>query len=97
MITNPQYTYLKVGIFLQPDNQVFRRFVGSISPALVPKLLMSAVRSEGFGAENATLTFYHEMDWEDKADIEKVLGVQVKEYEVKVYVYDGVSSLMWSH
>jgi hypothetical protein len=89
IITNPQYTYLKVGISMQPDNEIFRRFIGSISPATIPDVLLSVARSEGFGAENATLTFYSEMDWEDKADLEKVLGGQIKDGEVKLYLYAG--------
>jgi len=83
VIHNPKYTYLKVGISVEPDNRVLRLFLGLVNPEKMPELIMSVAESREFGAQNATLKFYHEMDWEDKA------GLNIKEGEISIYVYDG--------
>ena len=87
IITNPNYTSsINVGIRIIPDNEILRLFLAVIDIINIPNLLMNTSRSTRFGVENAHILFYNEMDWEDKD------GLNIKEGEVNIYLYDGKSN-----
>jgi hypothetical protein len=88
IIENPTYTSHSVGIYIEPDNRVLRLFMGSIAISTLPKLVLSLLKSIGFGDENCSLKFFHELDWED---IEE-LGSEMKETDLCLYLYDGNSN-----
>ena len=82
IIVNPGYTNaISVGISLSPENEPLKFFISAIKPVNVPLLIERIVASQGYSQEFISLLFYHEMDWEDKADID------ITEGEVSVYSY----------
>lgn len=87
IITNPEYTNcVKIGILLAPDNETLRFFLASLRVQKFPNYIASASKSNGFGEENASVKYFNEMDWEDKD------GLDIKESDVNIYVYDGNSN-----
>jgi ferredoxin-fold anticodon binding domain-containing protein len=87
IITNPNYTSsVNVGIRIIPDNEILRFFLALIDVIKIPNLLINTSKSKRFGVENAHILFYDEMDWEEKD------GLDIKEGDVNIYVYDGKSN-----
>jgi len=78
---------MKVGIELEPDNEILRLFLSGAYLSNYPKLIDSVTNSTRWGQEFQNIMFFHEMDWEDKAGLEKIGGI--KEGEVDIYLYDG--------
>lgn len=82
IITNPDYTNtVKVGVSLVPENEPLKFFLSNVRLLDIPELLLSVSQSKGYSQEFISLKFYHEMDWEDKEDID------IREGDVNVYVY----------
>lgn len=87
IIVNPNYTsWSKVGIKINPDNEILRFFLASLRIAKLPDCIINTSKSKGFGVENASIKFFHEMDWEDKE------GLDINEGDVNIYIYDGKSN-----
>ena len=87
IIENPDYTRKKVGITTVPYNEVLTMFLASLSVEKMPGFISACSHSSSFGVENASLRFFHEMDWEDLAQLAAV--GEMKEGNVNIYVYDG--------
>ena len=80
IIENPEYTsVVKVGISLNPDNEVLRFFLSSLKLEDMPIMLESIINSKGIGSEFSSLIYYEEMDWEDKE------GLDIEAGDINIY------------
>lgn len=68
-------------LILVPNEDTISTFIHSVKLAKVPVLLQNVACSKGYSQEFISLLFYHEMDWEDKEDVD------IQEGEVCLYVY----------
>jgi len=88
IVKNPNYTStVKIGLDITPDDEILRLFLAVIKIGDYPKLITAVSKSTRFGMEDADIMFFHEMDWEAKAALERIGGI--KEGEVDIYLYDG--------
>ena len=78
---------MKVGIELDPDNEMLRLFLSGVFLENYPQLIESVAKSTRWGQEFLSINFFDEMDWEAKAELERKGGI--REGQVDVYVYDG--------
>lgn len=90
IITNPNYTNrCKIGVELTPKNDIVPLFFSGLSVSKFDKYILSCSHSNSFGFEDSWVTFYEEMDWEEKSNLEYLGGIN--ENEVNIYLYDGKS------
>ena len=74
-------------IKFEPENVILSAFFSSLKVIKFPEYIFNGCISVGFGAENTSVKFYNEMDWEDFAELGKIGGIQ--KGEVNIYFYDG--------
>lgn len=88
IISNPSYTdSIDIGLELSPDDEVLRLFLAAIGKEHLLALLVSISESRGFTIENARLSFFSELDWEDKESLAYLGGI--KKDQIYIYNYDG--------
>jgi len=74
-------------IRFEPENAILSGFLSCLKVQRFYEYILNDFKSVGFGAENCSIKFFDELDWEDKAELEKIGGI--KEGEVDIYLYDG--------
>jgi hypothetical protein len=88
IIKNPKYTNVtKVGIELDPDDEILRLFLSGVYLENYPHFIESVAKSTRWGQEFLSINFFDEMNWEAKAELERKGGI--KEGQIDIYVYDG--------
>ncbi|MGB4775659.1 MAG: hypothetical protein WBP45_10825 [Daejeonella sp.] len=84
IIYNPNYTdVVKIGLIIQPDNDPLKFFLSGVNLKNFPELIEYVSGSNSWGQEFISIRFFNDMDWEDKAELNKIGGI--KEGEVSVY------------
>lgn len=87
IITTDKSSPNKLRIDFIPSNNTLSMFFSNLKTIDFFDYIIQTVNSiGGFGIENTSILFYNQMDWEDKE------GLNIKEGEVYIYVYDGLSN-----
>ncbi|MDW8851243.1 hypothetical protein SD960_14150 [Flavobacterium sp. MMLR14_040] len=87
IITEDKSSPNKLRIDFIPSNNTLSMFFSNLKTIDFFDYIIQTVNSiGGFGIENTSILFYNQMDWEDKE------GLNIKEGEVYIYVYDGLSN-----
>ena len=87
IITADKSSPNKLRIDFIPSNNTLSMFFSNLKTIDFFDYIIQTVNSiGGFGIENTSILFYNQMDWEDKE------GLNIKEGEVYIYVYDGLSN-----
>ena len=87
IITEDKSSPNKLRIDFIPSNNTLSMFFSNLKTIDFFDYIIQTVNSiGGFGIENTSILFYDQMDWEDKE------GLNIKEGEVYIYVYDGLSN-----
>lgn len=74
----------KLRINFDPPNNVLTMFFANLKSIDFPNYLSQTIYSTGgFGVQNTSILFYDQMDWEDKE------GINIREGDIYIYVYDG--------
>jgi hypothetical protein len=77
----------KLRIDFIPSNDTLSMFFSNLKTIDFSEYIIQTVNSiGGFGIENTSILFYNQMDWEDKE------GLDIKEDDIYIYVYDGLSN-----
>jgi hypothetical protein len=88
IIDNPVYTtVINVGIETHPDDDVLKLFLSGTYIKKLPEAIEKISQSKGYRQEFIGVSFFEQMDWEDKALLERFGGI--KEGEVAIDLYDG--------
>lgn len=76
-------------IEIMPENYPLTSFLWLLKKDQVPYYLSELLGSRNFGTEMASFRFYHQMDWEDKAEFFKNFKREILEDEIEIYLYNG--------
>lgn len=80
------YRNRSIRVVFDPENRVLTGAFFLIKDKELPTFIRKILLGQGFGKENMSILFFHEMDWEDKANI------KIEKGELRVYFYDGKPS-----
>lgn len=90
IIENPAYTMCcKVGIETNPENEPLKFLLSGLKIKKFPEYISILLEKSGFGEENIWFTFYHEMDWEDKAGFLEYFKREIESDELRIHFYDS--------
>ena len=72
IIDNPVYTtVINVGIETHPDDDVLKLFLSGTDIKKLPEAIEKISQSKGYRQEFIGVSFFEQMDWEDKALLER--------------------------
>ena len=87
IITEDKSSPNKLRIDFIPSNNTLSMFFSNLKTIDFSDYIIQTVNSiGGFGIENTSILFYNQMDWEDKE------GLNIKEGDIYIYVYDGLAN-----
>jgi hypothetical protein len=87
IITEDKSSPNKLRIDFVPSNNTLSMFFSNLKTIDFSDYIIQTVNSiGGFGIENTRILFYNQMDWEDKE------GLNIKEGDIYIYVYDGLAN-----
>ncbi len=90
IIEKPDYTNrVKIGIQSEPENVPLMFFLSGLNIILFPHYIFELLNKRSFGVQNASFSFYHDMDGGFLLDFHDRMNREMQEDEIEITFYNG--------